>query len=123
MNQLTALLLAPPVDLLAHIKKFEQHELEHTNKNTERMRRRAQKKRGDNLTRDEMQAIERDKWLAEVLHHLEQNESMTSAELGEVMGTSRCTAYRRLWNMEKGGHVKRTGTSVTTRWELATKEN
>lgn len=122
MNQLTALIHSPPTDLLAHMQKFEQHAAEEQAKNTVRKRRQAIKKRGTGLTRDEEQAIERDKWLAEVLHHLEQRESMTSAELGEVMGTTRCTAYRRLWNMERGGHVKRTGTSVSTRWELSEKE-
>lgn len=122
MNQLTSLILAIPEALLAHQVRMQEHLDENVIK-AESKRRQVRAKRKSGLTRDEEQAAERVKWLADVLGVLDPAESMTTAELGAVMGTTRMTAYRRLVVMEARGYVYRIGEGVSTRWLISEGNN
>jgi len=118
MNQLTALLYAIPDAIERHKRDLEK-EAEERAKDSKRHRGKNTKKRPNGLTRDEQQAADRAKWLEEVLQALDANEDpLSSCELGRIMGTTRCSAYRRLLSMEKSGHVVREGTAEKTKWRL-----
>ena len=118
MSQLTALLYAIPDAIERHKRNLEK-EAEEQAKDSKRHRGKNVKQRASGLTRDEEQAADRARWAEEVTQALRANEDpLSSCELGKIMGTTRCSAYRRLLTMEKSGHVVREGKAEKTKWRL-----
>jgi len=111
---LASLVLSIPDAIQAHLARLQQEKEEYA-KEAERKKIVYRKKHRpkEDIQREEQAA--RDVWLAQVLDALT-DDGVTTSGLGNAMGCSRTTAYRRLLPMEEAGHIYRTGESVSTRW-------